>query len=1130
MSRVWTSWFDQETLDRSESYVRRGNVRDVAMENGELSALVKGKDVYSVDMYLVNPRIHVGRLHFDKLEGECTCPVMIACKHAAALLSVWEMHMVVGGQTKPATAGRVDKSKKKAAPVRPPEEQPPAERYEAARVTADDQAILRVFVASVPDPVRKPPAKPSTQHLLYVLDRPSLARIAVRLASARRLKDGMWRETRIKDDPLEVLVRSPGYVTAQDRELVGALVGANRSNEYLRTVMELHGAPGAAQLIGRLLATGRLVVADQADTWGSIAEVTTLRPGAARTVEPGWHPEPDGRWRLQLTPGSTAADLVIVPCDPPYGICGDELVPLTIIGDPRRLAHAVGLPPLDGPTALAIARALVIAPPPIPDGGTVPCLPVARLWRTRVVYAYPGLQQQRQTIEVATLSFRYGDRVVRACDAGMRAGADGPLRDLAAEVRASAALTGNGLVQLAQWETYPWRLADRPAQERMRHSLAPKLPPNNRTLEQDHVPLPATALAALVQGGWRVERADGTAMERTILNGDDLIAEVGDDDDGGWFQLHLGIEIDGQRIDLAPALAPLVAAGDAAFAALERDAQDGTRVLLPLGDGRLLRMPAERLRRLVQFIASLFAGREGGLGITPDVLLAADDLTDVLPRWLGAGRLRALAERLRPLLKPGECDPPAGFTGTLRPYQRQGLAWLQRLREADAGGVLADDMGLGKTVQVLAHLALEHAAGRLVQPALVVAPASVASNWVREARRFAPMLRAVLHHGQDRHGLNPAAHDLVVTTYGTLLRDEEHLSAQEWSLLICDEAQFLKNANAKAAQVVRALRARSRLSLSGTPVENHLGEMWAQMHWLNPGLLGSRKVFDQVFRTPIEKNGDRARLELLQRRIAPFLLRRTKGVVATDLPAKTSSVLSVRLDGAQRDLYEAVRTAMDTRLTEVLRAKGLSRSRIDVLDALLKLRQCCCDPRLVKAKGAKSVKESAKLDALADLLPTLIEDGRRVLIFSQFTSMLELIDQRLDTLGIARITLTGDTPVAQRPGLVERFERGEVPVFLISLKAGGTGLNLTSADTVVLYDPWWNPAVEDQAIDRAHRIGQDKPVFVYRLVAQGTVEERMLDLQARKRALADALYGDEERVAGDLNEADLAALLAPISG
>jgi superfamily II DNA or RNA helicase len=1121
MSEIWTRWFPEQAVARSISYVRDQRVGVIVERDGNLDAMVVGGDDYEVKLRLDRPRLLNQRLHVAGLTGSCTCPVEGACKHMAAVLRQYEADLQAVPPAAPAAARRAEKM----ASARPAAEAPPPERYEACGQDDGDQAVLRLLNSATAVPA--PRAKPSSQVLLYVLDRAGLARIALRLASARRLKDGTWRDVRVKDDPLNLLARPPAYLTDEDRQLVGSLVGANQRRDDEYTVMELIGAPAAAALIDRMLATGRLVFSERADTWGYLEQVRALRAGQPQSATPAWSRTSDHRWRLSLG-GSDG--LAVLACDPPRCLVDGTIAPLAIADQPQRLAHAAGLPPLDDALACVAARVLGIAPPAVQEPVAVPCVPIARLWRTQVESSYIRRGGRYLTIEVATLSFRYGDRVVRASDVGMRAGADGPLRDPEAEARALGVLAGCGLLRLERWNAYPWRLPQRPAQERVHHSLAPRLPTSGTLPVDDHTPLPATGLAALVQGGWRVERPDGSTMERAIIDGAELVAEVGEGDAGDWFQLHLGIEVDGRRVDLAPALAPLVAGGDAAFIALERHAADGAQVLLPLGDGRLVRLPAERLRRLVRFIASLFAGGPAGLGITPDALLAADDLADVLPRWLGADRLRALADRLRPLLKPGAVDPPPGFVGTLRAYQRQGLAWLQRLREAGAGGLLADDMGLGKTVQVLAHLALEHAAGRGGEPALVVAPASVAANWVREARRFAPMLRALLHHGQDRHGLDPGAHDLVVTTYGTLLRDQESLARQQWSTLICDEAQFLKNANAKAAQAVRGIKARSRLSLTGTPVENHLGELWAQLHWLNPGLLGSRKAFDQAFRTPIEKHGDGARLDLLQRRIAPFLLRRTKALVATDLPAKTSSVLAVRLEGAQRDLYEAVRTAMDSRLAEALKAKGLGRSRIEVLDALLKLRQCCCDPRLVKAKGTRAVRESAKLDALADLLPTLIEDGRRVLIFSQFTAMLALIDARLEQAGIARVRLTGDTPVPARQALVDRFQRGEVPVFLISLKAGGTGLNLTSADTVVLYDPWWNPAVEDQAIDRAHRIGQDKPVFVYRLVAQGTVEERMLDLQARKRALADALYGDEERVAGDLTEADLAALLAPITG
>jgi SNF2 family DNA or RNA helicase len=336
----------------------------------------------------------------------------------------------------------------------------------------------------------------------------------------------------------------------------------------------------------------------------------------------------------------------------------------------------------------------------------------------------------------------------------------------------------------------------------------------------------------------------------------------------------------------------------------------------------------------------------------------------------------------------------------------------------------------------------------------------------------------------------------------------------------------VKNAGAKAAAAVRALKADHRLALTGTPVENHLGELWAQQHWLNPGLLGDHARFERFFRKPIERDRDPQRLDLLRRRVAPFLLRRTKAAVAAELPPKTEATIPVELSAAERALYEAIRAALDRKVRDALAQRGLARSQIVVLDALLKLRQCCCHPHLVGTPLALRTREASKLDALSDLLPTLVEDGRRILVFSQFTSMLALIRAELERLGLAHCLLTGET--VDRQGEIDRFQRGEVPIFLLSLKAGGVGLNLTAADAVVLYDPWWNPAVEDQAIDRAHRIGQDKPVFVYRLMVEGSVEERMVELQRRKRALASALYGDDGQLASTLSEADVAALLAPL--
>jgi SNF2 family DNA or RNA helicase len=473
-------------------------------------------------------------------------------------------------------------------------------------------------------------------------------------------------------------------------------------------------------------------------------------------------------------------------------------------------------------------------------------------------------------------------------------------------------------------------------------------------------------------------------------------------------------------------------------------------------------------------------------------------------------------------------QPPEGFALQLRPYQMEGLAWLQFLRQQELAGILADDMGLGKTAQTLAHLLLEKQAGRMDRPSLVVLPTSLIFNWKREAERFAPQLKMLSLHGKERAEHFPliAEHDVVLTTYPLLWRDEDALLEHNYHLLILDEAQTVKNVSSQAAQVVRRLNARHRLCLTGTPLENHLGELWAQFDFLLPGLLGDLKGFTKTWRTPIEKHGNKLRRDLLAQRVKPFIMRRRKEDVATELPPKTLIVRTVELEGTQRDLYETVRIAMDQRVREEIAEKGFARSHIIILDALLKLRQVCCDPRLLKLTSAKKVKEHAKLDLLMEMLPELVSEGRRILVFSQFTSMLELIEEELAKEKLNYVKLTGDTQ--NREEVVRQFQDGEVPIFLISLKAGGVGLNLTTADTVIHYDPWWNPAVENQATDRAHRLGQTKNVFVYKLVVAGSIEEKILALQEKKAELAAGILSEDSAGLTKFGEADIAALLAPL--
>ena len=611
-------------------------------------------------------------------------------------------------------------------------------------------------------------------------------------------------------------------------------------------------------------------------------------------------------------------------------------------------------------------------------------------------------------------------------------------------------------------------------------------------------------LPRLSQEGWRIEMRESFALR--FETAEVLSARI-EEQSGGWFDIGLDLELDGETVALLPLIVQ----------ALERGADLSRGILICAGENRWLEIPAAVVKPVLKTLFELF--QSPALGSSGEMKLhrsLAPWLMELTRRaeaagsrlqWQGGQGIRELGERLRNFDGIRPVEPPQGLQAQLRPYQLLGLSWLQFLREYGFGGILADDMGLGKTVQALAHLLLEKESGRLHRPALAVAPTSVLGNWAREAARFAPGLKVLLLQGPERKIWFDRLEefDLVLTSYPLLSRDGDILCRHDWTWLILDEAQNIKNAKSRAAQILCSLKGEHRLCLTGTPMENHLGELWSLLHFLMPGFLGQESGFNALFRNPIEKKGDNLRRQELVRRISPFVLRRDKEMVASELPPKSEMVQTVELEGPQRRLYESIRVAMADKVGELLSRKGLARSHIEMLDALLKLRQVCCDPRLVKLESARNVGKSAKLDMLLEMLEPLLEDGRRILLFSQFTAMLGLIEEELKKRRIDYLKLTGQT--RKRQEMIDRFQSGEVPLFLISLKAGGVGLNLTAADTVIHYDPWWNPAVERQATDRAHRIGQDKPVFVYTLVATDTVEEKILRLQQRKQELADGIYG-----------------------
>ncbi len=541
-----------------------------------------------------------------------------------------------------------------------------------------------------------------------------------------------------------------------------------------------------------------------------------------------------------------------------------------------------------------------------------------------------------------------------------------------------------------------------------------------------------------------------------------------------------------------------------------RALREGRR-FVELAPGRGARIE-DALRRRLGAVADVVCEEDADLVLAPE---AAGRLRELLPDVLAPDPdLGAMCDRLAAAGSAQPVLPP--LSAALRPYQEDGVRWLLRTASWSRGACLADDMGLGKTLQALALLLARSELG----PALVVCPTSVADNWCAEAARFAPGLRVEVYRGGDRRQmtdeLGPGV--VLVTSYDILVRDADVLSERELATIVFDEAQALKNPETRRHEAAARMSAGFRLALTGTPLENHLGELWSIVDVLVPGLLGPPKHFKARFALPIERDGDMERLASLRALLAPFLLRRTKEQVAPELPDRTEVVRVVELSKVEQALYELERR----RALEALGSPAKdSRQRFAILAALMKLRRLACHPALV---DASSPVRSSKLEELLGLADDLVREGHRALIFSQFTSHLALVRAALDDAGYETLYMDGATPAGERAKLVRRYQEGTAPFFLISLKAGGTGLNLTAADTVIHLDPWWNPAVEDQASDRSHRIGQTKPVTVIRLVAQGTIEESVLELHGEKRELALGLLEGAENNAR-LDTGDLLALL-----
>ena len=675
----------------------------------------------------------------------------------------------------------------------------------------------------------------------------------------------------------------------------------------------------------------------------------------------------------------------------------------------------------------------------------------------------PSLKIRGPAVSVATgplearLSFDYGGRTIAATDRSR--GWYDPIarvfyrRDPDAEKAAAALAVEAGV----RYEAPPYH---EPSWQ-----IAPKKLPR--------------IVHTLVDAGWHIE-AEGKIFRRpgefrlNVSSGVD------------WFELHGEVDYEGGTARL-PELLEALRRGES---------------VVRLGDGAYGILPEEWLRK-IGVMAGMGAAEGGHIRFRRSQAGLLDALLAAQPEATFDASFAHIREELHQFHGVEAAAQPAGFVGQLRDYQREGLGWIEFLRRFGFGGCLADDMGVGKTAQVLAMLETRRAAkdaGQDIGPSLVVVPRSLVFNWKEEAARFTPRLRVLDYTGLARAAADFSAYDLVLITYGTLRRDAPMLSEIEFDYVVLDEAQAIKNADTESAKAARLLKGRHRLALSGTPVENHLGELWSLFEFLNPGMLGGANVFKLAGAGA--RNADEETRRMLAQALRPFILRRTKEQVARELPAKTEQTVYCEMEPEQRKLYDELRQHYRASLLGKIAKDGIAKSKIQVLEALLRLRQAACHPGLVDPKRRNEA--SAKLDTLMVQLREVLDEGHKALVFSQFTSLLSIVRGRLDEEKVTYEYLDGRT--RDRQARVERFQNdASCRLFLVSLKAGGLGLNLTAAEYVFLLDPWWNPAVEAQAVDRAHRIGQTRNVFAYRLIAQGTVEEKVLELQASKRDLAAAI-------------------------
>ncbi|HXG55496.1 MAG TPA: DEAD/DEAH box helicase [Vicinamibacterales bacterium] len=1072
LPRVLAPFVTERTRAKGQAYYLRGAVTSIDTTGSYLSATVRGTRAYQVTIFP----------NEGGFTASCDCPFFSEhhdiCKHIwATILAADQGGMLAsyGAETWLDVAGE------RASPG-------------AARTqTIPDQ--WQRFLGGVLQQVAAGEAGPTAPRFIngqitYALDRTQALQgqgVALTVLWRQRKKNGEWG----KAQPLAVTQREIEQLPdPMDREILALLVGAvdeHPGDTYTpiqsRASFRLSG-PLTDRALWMLASSGRLslrtgpqhgddmtpVRADHGPPWAFRFEVTDTGDGSVQLF--GFLERGDER--LEVT-------------EPQLVLASGHLI---VRGTLARLNHG------DAFTWLAELRRT--GPATFPTGAA-PAL-IEALVRSRVD---PSILPSTLRYDVVETAPRPRLRVARDTR---------PAQARPGDLEAAVTFEYDGVIVAADagstaYDAERRRMIKRQTQEEQRHLQRLHDLGFRRGWDQagytTHLLVSTEqfdrAVRALVSDGWRVE-ADGAVfraahtMKMQVSSGID------------WFELHGEVDFgDGVSVPLTKLLASL---------------KRGDRSIL-LGDGTRGMVPDEWLRRYARIAG--FGQVEGDhVRYRPSQTALLDALLESQPS-VSIDETFARARAAMPSFAGIQhVQPPASFKGQLRDYQMEALGWFDFLRRFGFGGCLADDMGLGKTVMVLALLEaqrLQPAPER--RPSLVVVPRSLVFNWIAEAQRFAPGIRVLDYTGPQRVNARLEDHDLVLTTYGTLRRDAAALRDYEFDYVILDEAQAIKNAVTATAKAVRLLRGRHRLALSGTPVENHIGELWSLFEFLNPGLLGSSGGFARA--SEVQRRDGGEDLALVARALKPLILRRTKAQVAPELPERTEQTIYCDLDAAQRTFYDDLRAHYRSTLFTRVERDGLNRSTIHVLEALLRLRQAACHAGLVDATRAAS--PSAKFDLLVPRLAEIVEEGHKALVFSQFTQLLGLLKPRLDAAGIVYEYLDGQT--RDRGARVDRFSTDPAcGVFLISLKAGGLGLNLTAAEYVFLLDPWWNPAAEAQAIDRAHRIGQSQHVFAYRLIARDTVEEKVAQLQASKRELVDAILTADPALLRNLKPEDLDLLLS----